>query len=315
MGILRHHGILPAMKSDDGQRTGIAYGIAAYGWWGFVPLYFKAVAGIAPVEVLTHRVLWSLLLLTGLLALRGRLPLLGKLLRDRRTLAVLGLTTLLIAANWLVFIWAVANGQVLQASFGYFITPLLNILLGVVVLRERLRRAQVVAVAVAGLGVLWLSIRLGGLPLVSLSLAGSFSLYGLLRKLIRPDGTLGLAAETLLLSPAALAWLLVREQGAGTAFLHAGAGTAWLLAAGGIVTALPLIWFAEAARRLPYATVGFLQFLSPTLQFLLAVVLFNETFTSSHAVAFGLIWAALGLYSWDALRHAAPRPTPIVNNR
>ncbi len=303
------------MKSDDGQRTGICYGLAAFGWWGFVPLYFKAVSGVAPVEVLAHRVLWSLLLLATLLALRGRISLLGKLLRDRRTLAVLALTTLLIAANWLVFIWAVANDRVLQASFGYFVTPLLNVLLGVIVLRERLRRLQAAAVLLAGLGVLWLSVRLGGLPLVSLALAGSFSLYGLLRKLIRPDGTLGLAAETLLLAPAALAWLLLREQGAGTAFLHGGAGTAWLLAAGGIVTALPLIWFAEAARRLRYATVGFLQYLSPTLQFLLAVVLFHEPFTASHAVAFGLIWAALGLYSWDALRHGEPRPASIVNTR
>ncbi len=303
------------MQAATKQRAGVLFGLAAYGWWGFVPLYFKAVARVPPLEVLAHRVLWSLLLLTVLLTLRGRLPLFGSLLKNRRSLAVLGLTTLLIAANWLVFIWAVANDRVLQASFGYFITPLLNVLLGVLVLGERLRRLQVAAVMLAGLGVLWLSIRLGGLPLVSLALAGSFSLYGLLRKLVPTDGTLGLAAETLLLSPAALAWLLVREQGAGTAFLHAGAGTAWLLAAGGIVTALPLIWFAEAARRLPYATVGFLQFLSPTLQFLLAVVLFHETFTSSHAVAFGLIWAALGLYSWDTLHHAAPRPTPIVNNR
>ncbi|MBK6899260.1 MAG: EamA family transporter RarD [bacterium] len=303
------------MKNDDGQRAGIAYGLAAYGWWGFVPLYFKAVSHVAPLEVLAHRVLWSLVLLSALLAARGRIPLLVKLLRDRRTLAVLGLTTLLIAANWLVFIWAVANDHVLQASFGYFITPLLNVLLGVVVLKERLRRSQALAVALAGLGVLWLSWRLGGLPVISLALAASFSLYGLLRKLIRPDGTLGLAAETLLLAPAALGWLLVREGSTGTAFLHGGAGTALLLAAGGIVTALPLIWFAEAARRLRYATVGFLQYLSPTLQFLLAVALFHEPFTASHGVAFGLIWAALGLYSWDALRHVGPRPAPIVNTR
>ncbi|MBK6900369.1 MAG: EamA family transporter RarD [bacterium] len=300
---LRPRCYLPRHEERRWERAGIAFGLAAYGWWGFVPLYFKAVSQVAPLEVLAHRVLWSLVLLSALLAVRGRIPLLGTLLRDRRTLAVLGLTTLLIAANWLVFIWAVANDRVLQASFGYFVTPLLNVLLGVVVLKERLRRSQALAVALAGLGVLWLSLRLGGLPVISLALAASFSLYGLLRKLIRPDGTLGLAAETLLLAPAALAWLLVREGTAGTAFLHDGAGTALLLAAGGIVTALPLIWFAEAARRLRYATVGFLQYLSPTLQFLLAVVLFHEPFTASHAVAFGLIWAALGLYSWDALRH------------
>ncbi len=303
------------MRTNTKDRAGILFGLAAYGWWGFVPLYFKAVAQVTPLEVLAHRILWSLVLLLSLLLLRGRLHLFRSLLRDRRTLAVLGLTTLLIAANWLVFIWAVANDHVLQASFGYFITPLLNVLLGVVVLKERLRRSQALAVVLAGLGVLWLSLRLGGLPVISLTLAASFSLYGLLRKLIRPDGTLGLAAETLLLAPAALAWLLVREGTAGTAFLHDGAGTALLLAAGGIVTALPLIWFAEAARRLRYATVGFLQYLSPTLQFLLAVVLFHEPFTASHAVAFGLIWAALGLYSWDALRHVGPRPALIVNTR
>jgi len=303
------------MQANKNDRAGILFGLAAYGWWGFVPLYFKAVAEVAPLEVLSHRILWSLVLLLSLLLLRGRLHLFRSLLQDRRTLAVLGLTTLLIAANWLVFIWAVANGRVLQASFGYFVTPLLNVLLGVVVFKERLNRPQAAAVLLAGLGVLWLSLRLGGLPLVSLALAGSFSLYGVLRKLIRPDGTLGLAAETLLLAPAALAWLALHEQATGTAFLHGGAGIAWLLAAGGVVTALPLIWFAEAARRLPYGTVGFLQYLSPILQFLLAVVLFRETFTPHHAIAFGLIWAALGLYSWDTFRSQSPSAALPVNAR
>jgi chloramphenicol-sensitive protein RarD len=285
------------------QRTGVLYGLAAFGWWGFVAGYFKAVGHVPALEVLAHRVVWSLALLGGLILARGRGSALRALFRDRTALLLLCCTTLLIACNWLVFIWAVTHDRLLEASLGYFINPLMNILLGFVFLRERLRRLQTAAVLLATAAVLWLALGVGTLPWVSLVLAGTFGLYGLLRKIVRADGTLGLAAETLLLLPLALGWLVWRESGTGTAFLHEGVGTALLLAASGVVSALPLIWFAEAARRLRYATVGFLQYLAPTLQFLLAVVAFGEAFTHDHAVSFGLIWCALALYSWDTLRH------------
>lgn len=305
--------ILPRMSTHATQRTGFLYGIAAYAWWGLIPLYFKATANVSPWEVLTHRVIWSLALLAALTALRGRWGLLVGLLRDRRTLATMSATMLLIATNWLVFIWAVANGRVLQASLGYFINPLVNVLLGRLFLGERLRPLQASAVVLAALAVAWLALGHGELPVISLVLALSFSLYGLLRKLARPDGTQGLTIETLLLAPAALAWLAWREAHGGTAFLHAWPGTTLLLAAAGIVTALPLVWFAEAARRLRYGTVGFLQYITPTSQFLLAVAVFGEPFTRDHALTFVAIWAALGLYSWDALRNAAPRRSPLAD--
>ncbi len=300
---------MPPSPSDSSRerRIGVAYGLGAYLLWGFVALYFKAVADVPALEVMAHRVVWSALLLTGWLALRGRLDELFTAFRRPRVLRVLALTTLLIFFNWLVFIWAVANGQVLQCSLGYFINPLVNVLLGVGVLRERLRRVQSMSVAVAAVGVTVLAAGTGQVPGIALGLALSFGTYGLLRKTVDAAGDVGLAAETWLLFPLAVGWLVVRH-GDGDLVFGGDPGMSALLAAGGLVTAVPLMWFANAARRLRYATVGFLQYIAPTLQFMLAVAVFGEDFGTVHALSFGLIWTALGLYTWDVWRS---RPSAI----
>ena len=284
------------------QRAGVAYGLAAFGWWGLAPFYFHALARVSPWEILAHRIVGSLLLLVVFQAVAGRLAALRALLRDRRTLGLLAASTLLVSTNWTLFIWSIATGRLLDASFGYFVNPLINVLLGFVLLGERFSRRQGLSLLLALAGVLVLGIGYGRPPWISLTLALSFGGYGLLRKRARTGAVAGLTVETLLAAPFALAYLLWLERGGRLAFGHAGAGTTWLLAAAGVITALPLLWFVAAARRLRYATVGLLQYVAPTLQFLVAVLAFGEAFTGTHAVSFGLIWCALGLYSWDSLR-------------
>ncbi len=286
----------------DRGRTGVVYGAAAFLWWGFVPLYFKAVGAALPTEVLAHRIIWSCLFLLVLLKVRGRFVDFRAMLRDRRTLLILSGTTILIATNWMLFIWAIAHGRLLEASLGYFINPLVNVLLGFVIFRERLRPLQTVAVLLAGAGVGWMALGGVGVPLISLTLAFSFSLYGMLRRVAPVSGMVGLTAETLLLLPWAVAWLAWLDHRGDLAFGHAGPVLTALLLSAGWITALPLIWFTEGAKRIRYATLGFLQYLAPTFQFLLAVVAFGEPFTRQHAVSFGCIWAALALYSFDTWR-------------
>ncbi len=290
------------MEERRRQRVGVFYGLAAYGAWGLLPLYFKAVGSVPPMEVLAHRIVWSLVMLVVLSAARGRLHEFRRLLRDGRTRLTLACTTCLIAFNWGVFIWAVDNGRLLDASLGYFINPLFTVLLGFVFLRERLRPRQTAAVVLATLSIVWLTAAHGRLPWISVGLAVSFGFYGLLRKRVNVSGVQGLTAETLLLAPVAVAWMIWREGRGDLHFLHVAPGLSLLLAAAGVVTASPLIWFAESARRVRLATLGFMQYLAPTGQFLLAVTLFGEPFTRTHAVGFGLIWLALALYVHDTLR-------------
>lgn len=285
------------------QRLGAAFGAASFLWWGVAPLYFKAVGAVPSVEVLAHRITWSAAFVLAVLAGRGRLWATFRMYGDPRTLATMLVTTCLIALNWLLFIWSIANGHLVEASLGYFINPLVNIALGAVFLRERLRRPQLAAVGLAALGVAWLTIRHGSPPWIALALAISFAIYGLLRKLARPTGLQGLALETCLLAPFAIAWMFHRQAAGELAFGHAGLQLTMLLCAAGPVTALPLIWYAEGVRRLRLATMGFLQYLSPSLQFLLAVLAFGEPFTPTHAIGFGAIWAALAFYSWDTARN------------
>lgn len=297
----------PSADESRERRLGVAFGGASFLWWGFAPLYFKAVGSVAPVEVLAHRIIWSLAFVLAVLAGRGRLWATYRLYGDPRTLAMMLVTTCLIALNWLLFIWSIANDRLVEASLGYFINPLVNIALGAIFLRERLRRPQLAAVGLAALGVAWLTARQGSPPWIALALALSFAIYGLLRKLARPTGLQGLALETGLLAPLAIAWMFRRQAAGELSFGHEGLQTTMLLCAAGPVTALPLIWYAEGVRRLRLATMGFLQYLSPSLQFLLAVLAFGEPFTATHAAGFGAIWTALVFYSWDAarsLRHA-----------
>lgn len=282
-------------------RVGVFYGLAAYGWWGFAVIYFKAIDHVEPSEVLAHRILWSALLLSGLLLLRGGWREAAHSLRSPRTLCALSLSTILIALNWFTFIWAVDQGRVLEASLGYFINPLVTVALGVIFLGERLRPAQVLALLLSALAVVWLTVQEGRLPGISLILAFSFSFYGLLRKQVAADALTGLSVETLLLVPLAGFWLLHLSGRGELSFGALDRPTDLLLIAGGAVTALPLLWFANAARRLPYSTVGFLQYIAPSLQFVLAVLFFGELLGWNRLLAFGLIWSALAVFSWDAL--------------
>ena len=296
---------VPALAPPPRLRTneaaiGVALGLGAYFTWGFLPIYMKAVGAVAAPEILAHRILWSLLLLVGAVAVTRRWAPVAALLRSPRTMAVLAVTALLIGGNWLVYIWAVNAGFVLATSLGYFITPLVNVLLGVVVLRERLRRIQVGAVALAAAGVGLLALAQGGLPWIALVLAFSFSLYGLLRKMAPADPLTGLLAETALLAPLALFYLAAF----GAHRFGADAGLDGLLVLSGLITAAPLLMFAASAKRLRYATIGLLQFIAPTIQFLLAVLLYREPLSAAHLVTFAFIWAGLILYAADSLAAA-----------
>ncbi|HZH04331.1 MAG TPA: EamA family transporter RarD, partial [Myxococcaceae bacterium] len=261
---------VPATPETE-VRTGLVYGLAAYLAWGLSPLYFKSVRTVSPLEIAAHRVVWSVLLLLGVAVLAKRLPPLRQWASSPRRLGVYALTTLLIAGNWLIYIWAVNGGRLLEASLGYFINPLVNVLLAVLFLGESLNRRQVFAVMLAGAGVLVLVAGLGQFPWVSLTLAFSFGFYGLVRKRARVDPVVGLLAETALLLPVAALFLgITAAKGVG-AFAQGDGRMRLLLALSGVVTAIPLVWFMEGARRLRLSTLGLLQYLAPTSQFLLAV--------------------------------------------
>ena len=287
---------------NPSTRKGMLYGLAAYGWWGLVVVYFKAVDHVSPPEVLAHRVIWSVALLALLMARTGRGSALKAALRDPRTLRTLTATTLLVGGNWFVFIWAVGNDRVLEASLGYFINPLVNVFLGFIVLRERLRPLQWISVALAFGGVAYLALDLGVLPWVSIFLAFSFGFYGLLRKTASVDSMTGLTVECLLLLPFALSYLIILAVRSEIAFATVSRSTDGLLLLAGVVTALPLLWFAKAARRLPLATIGFMQYIAPSLHFLLAVTFLGEPFIPAFRITFGCIWIALVLFSADQLR-------------
>ena len=274
----------------------------AYILWGLFPLYIKQIDQVPALEIVLHRSAWSLLVMLVLLVVLRRFAWLGPVLRQPRTVALFGFSALLLGCNWLLYVWAVNAGRVLDASLGYFINPLVNVLLGYAVLHERPRPLQWAAVALAAGGVLWLALGVGHVPWISLVLAASFGLYGLLRKTATLGALEGLALETLLLAPLAvggLLWLALQGQG------HFGHGpladSLWLLAAGPL-TAVPLLLFAFGARRVTLATLGLLQYLGPTIQFGLGVWVFHETLQPVRLVGFGLIWLALALYSLESLR-------------
>ncbi len=276
--------------------------LIAFGFWGGIPIYIKAVAHVPAPELLAHRTFWSVILLLVLIALGRRWSVLRAALAERRVWLLLAVSTSLLALNWLVFIWAITEGRVLETSLGYYINPLVNVLLGVLVLRERLDPWQGLAVALATIGVLYLTLQLGSFPWVSLTLAASFGIYGLIRKTIRLNSIEGLFAETALVAPLALGYLIYLGV-TGTGAMGVGdRATDMLLLLSGVVTALPLLAFASAARRLQYTTVGFFQYIAPTGHFLLAVFVYGEVFTGAHLITFGLIWAALAIFTADSLR-------------
>ncbi|AMA44383.1 EamA family transporter RarD [Pseudomonas alabamensis] len=288
-------------------RRGYLLGLAAYIIWGLFPLYFKAIQSVPAAEIIVHRVLWSAVI-GALLLMVWKHPGWWQALRDHpRRLAILALSGTLIAGNWLTYVWAVNNGRMLEASLGYYINPLVNVLLGMLLLGERLRRLQWVAVLLAALGVAQQVWQVGSLPWVSLTLALTFGFYGLIRKKAPVAALPGLVVETWMLVPLAVGWLLLNPT-ASTAqpAFYTSSEALWLIAAGP-VTLVPLVCFNAAARHLPYTTLGFLQYLAPTLVLLQAVLLFDEHLSSSTLVAFMFIWAGLAVYTVDILTQLRKR--------
>jgi len=283
---------------------GITFGLGAYLWWGLVlPVYIKSLRHVNVVELLGHRVIWSLVMTALLIAFLGGWNRLRVALRVRRTRLLLLASTIAITGNWLGFLWAVYTDRLSHASLGYYINPLISVLLGFLFFSERLRRKQQVALVLAALGVLYMTLRLGELPWISLFLAFSFGFYGLLRKMALVDSVGGLAVETALITPVLLLVMGFLETQDGLAIFHGSAMTILALPFAGIVTAVPLILFAGAARRLPLSAIGFMQYITPTLQLITAVALFGEPFTGHHAVAFAAIWTALAFYTYDMVQH------------
>ena len=280
-------------------------GVAAYLFWGVMPLYFKAIARVSAPEILAHRIVWSLVFLGVLATLLRRWPAIRAAATTPRLLITLTVTATLIGINWLVYIYAVVSGHVLEGSLGYYLNPLVNVLLGVVLLKERLTAAQVFATFLAAAGVAVLAAGAGSGLWISLTLAASFALYGFVRKVAPVDALEGLAIETTLLAPVAIGWLAWHAQAGTLGFGRFGTTTDLLLVLGGAVTAIPLLLFTAAARRLPYSTLGFLQYIAPSLQFLLAVLAFGERLTFSHLVCFGAIWTALAIFTLDGWRSAS----------
>ncbi len=289
---------------DDSRRSarlGVLYGLAAYTLWGIFPLFFQALFAYeaTPLEILAHRAIWSFLFLAAIVTVQRRWPELLAALRTPRVLGMLAASTLLIAINWLAFLWAVSTEQVMQSSLGYFLTPLANVALGVIVLQERLRLGQSVGIVLAAIGVLVMAGASGAFPWIALTLAVSFAFYGLCRKTVAVDSLMGLTAETLLMTPLGIAGVIWLEA-TGRAPAE-GWRVYTLLILAGVATAIPLLFFAASARRLKFVTIGFLQFLGPTLQFLVAVLAFREEFDPVKQVSFGFIWAAVVVYIIDSL--------------
>jgi chloramphenicol-sensitive protein RarD len=280
--------------------AGVAYAAAAYAFWGLFPVYFRLLAGVPAPEILAHRILWSAAFLVLVVTALRQWTETVRNLRGRGTVPTLAATALLISSNWLTYIWAVNSGQVIEASLGYFVNPLVTVLLGVMFLRDRLSAPQKVAVALAAAGVLVLVVRAGHVPWIAFVLALTFGLYGLLRKRLRVDALSGLFAEVALLAPAALAyagWLQLK----GIGHFSSSPRVTLLLVSSGVVTAVPLLWFAAGVSRLRLSTIGLLQYLNPTIQFAIAVFAFREPFTATYAAAFACIWASLAIYTADAL--------------
>jgi chloramphenicol-sensitive protein RarD len=285
-------------------RTGVLLGIGAYVMWGLFPLYFPLLEPASPVEILGHRVVWTLVFLLVVLLIRRRWAWVRAIVHDRRRLLILTVASVVIAINWGVYIWAVNNDRVVEAALGYFINPLVTVLLGVVLLGERLRWAQWVAVGLATLAVVVLTVAYGRLPWIALTLALSFATYGLMKNRVRMPAVESLSVETALLVVPALA-VLVTMQVRGTAtFGHASGGVTALLALAGVITAVPLLMFAGSASRVPLSTLGLLQYITPILQFLIGVLVVHEVMPPARWVGFSLVWVALVVFSVDSI-HAA----------
>lgn len=287
------------------MNTGILYAALSFAIWGLFPLYFHAIREVAPLEMLAHRMLWSLLFLSLVLSARRQWAWLLDVLKKPRVVASFIASAFLLSANWFTYIRAVNQGHVIDASFGYFITPLVNVMLGFILLDERLRRVQWLAIALAACGVAWLAWQTGQMPWISLVLALTFGSYGLMRKTAALGALEGLSFETLILLPAALAylaWLML--HGESSFITSASNSTRALLLASGPITAIPLLLFATGARRIPLSMLGLLQYITPSIQLLIGIWIFGEAFTQQRLLGFVIIWSAIVLYAVEGIWHA-----------
>ena len=299
----------PITNSARTVRAGVIYGLSAYLWWGFIALYFKLIAHVHELSVLSSRIVWSVAFLAMIITWQAHWSQVKAALLHRRTLGLLALGAVLIAGNWFVFIFAVNRGQLLQSSLGYYINPLLNVLLGTLVLRERLRPVQWVCFLLALIGVVIAGVAAGALPWIALTLSTSFALYGLIRKLVAVDAVVGLFLETTILFPLAASWLYLTWS---TWTINLTFTDHGLLALAGIVTALPLLWFAQAAQRLRLSTLGFMQYIAPSVQFLVAVFLLHEPMNKPRLLSFAFIWLALLIFTIDSWRAYRKPPGEVV---
>ncbi|TDE19205.1 EamA family transporter RarD [Vibrio owensii] len=293
------------MTPEEQQRSrqGVLLAIGAYTMWGIAPIYFKSLAEVSPLEILSHRVIWSFFLLAALLHFGRHWRSVRDIIKNKTKMMFLVSTAILVGANWLIFIWAVNSNHMLDASLGYYINPLINVLLGMVFLGERLRKLQWFAVVLAACGVLVQLIVFGSVPVVAIALAMSFGCYGLLRKKVSVEAQTGLFIETLVMLPAAAIYLLFIASSPTSNMLDNPMQLNTLLIAAGVITTLPLLCFTGAATRLKLSTLGFFQYIGPSLMFLLAVLIYGEPFTSDKAITFAFIWGALVVFSFDGLRN------------
>jgi len=285
-----------------GRLTGFLTAGSAFLIWGLTPIYVKALKIVPAYEILLHRIVWSMLLLMLLMVLfRRSVSYFLRIIREKRPMSLLFISTLLVAANWFIFIYAINSNQILQTSLGYYINPLINVMLATLFLKERLRRLQLLAVLIAAVGVTWLTIHYGAFPGLAVLLGLSFGLYGLVRKVAAVPALEGLMVETLLLSMPAIVGLFYLNHNGTGAFLNINLGTDLLLAGTALITAIPLLLFTLGVRRLEFITIGFLQYLAPSITFLLAVFVYDEPFSKVQWYTFACIWAALSLFTWDAV--------------
>ncbi|WP_404970228.1 EamA family transporter RarD [Vibrio campbellii] len=293
------------MTPEEQQRArqGVLLAVGAYTMWGIAPIYFKSIAEVSPLEILSHRVFWSFFLLAALLHFGRQWRSVRDIIKNKTKMMYLVSTAILVGANWLIFIWAVTSNHMLDASLGYYINPLINVLLGMVFLGERLRKLQWFAVALAACGVLVQLIVFGSVPVVAIALAMSFGFYGLLRKKVSVEAQTGLFIETLVMLPAASIFLFFVASTPTSNMFENPWQLNTLLIAAGVITTLPLLCFTGAATRLKLSTLGFFQYIGPSLMFLLAVLIYGEPFTSDKAITFAFIWGALVVFSFDGLRN------------
>lgn len=289
------------MKQDSrslhSQSAGVGYGVAAFLLWGVLPLYWKALRNVPALEILTHRIIWSFLFMMILVTVKRRWTDLKAVIVNWDKLLAVSACAMLVSINWGVYIWAVNAGHIVDSSLGYYINPLLSIGLGMLVLRERLNFWQWVSLAIAATGVLILTFHYGKIPWIALTLAVTFGLYGLVKKMANIESTIGLTLETMILAPLAFTYLLWLQQNGNAAFGKSPLWVSLLLVGAGVITALPLLWFARAAQTIPLSVVGFIQYLTPTMLLLFGLFLYHEVFTVAHLVSFGFIWCALVLFS------------------